>query len=497
MKNKILKILSCLMTICLTVCILSQLTNLMERKDSDEKYADFFAQEEDFDVLYMGTSHVINAIYPMEMWNNYGIVSYNFGGHRNQLATSYWVMENALDYTNPKVVVIDGYLLEEDFKASEAFSYVHLSLDAFPLSLTKIKAIWDLLDDPYLEEQLETGEISEMNEPRTKIGLLWDYAVYHSRWTELAEDDFAPVNTIEKGAETRIGHEKAKFTANEDLKVEDVDTVSTEYLIRLIESCKSRGIDVVITYLPFVASDTRQNVAQYLYKVADEYDVAYINFLDEDVINYKTDMYDKKSHLNPSGARKVSDYLAEYLVENYDIEDRRNDSAYASWNEDYVVYTAFKNENLSANEDIYQYLSLLYGEDVEVRIDIRNSNFFKDGMVREFLRNLGVDTGEIADNTDLLIINGESGEYHFINGLRENGVALVDGLGEMKIEYADDGSRNFQIALNGEEYISGNEEDGTGVQFDVYRDGNRIDSVKFTFSYDKENKVIKTKAANR
>jgi hypothetical protein len=62
----------------------------MERKASDFKYANFFEQDEDFDVLFFGTSHVINGIFPMELWNDYGIVSYNFGGHGNEIATSYW-----------------------------------------------------------------------------------------------------------------------------------------------------------------------------------------------------------------------------------------------------------------------------------------------------------------------------------------------------------------------------------------------------------------------
>jgi hypothetical protein len=62
----------------------------MERKSSDFKYADYFEQDEDFDVLFFGTSHVINGIFPMELWNDYGIVSYNFGGHGNEIATSYW-----------------------------------------------------------------------------------------------------------------------------------------------------------------------------------------------------------------------------------------------------------------------------------------------------------------------------------------------------------------------------------------------------------------------
>lgn len=77
--KKIKRIISCAITICLTIGILTYLTDLMERKSSDQKYEDFWKQEEGFDVLFFGTSHMINGVFPMKLWDDYGIVSYNFG----------------------------------------------------------------------------------------------------------------------------------------------------------------------------------------------------------------------------------------------------------------------------------------------------------------------------------------------------------------------------------------------------------------------------------
>ena len=134
----------CLVTAALLVAALAGLTKVLERKASYAKYAPFFAQEEDFDVLFMGSSHLLNSVFPMELWKDYGIVSYNFGGHGNQLATTYWVMENALDYTTPKLMVIDCFYLEYEMKTSMNFAQVHLSFDAFPLSRTKIRAAFAL-----------------------------------------------------------------------------------------------------------------------------------------------------------------------------------------------------------------------------------------------------------------------------------------------------------------------------------------------------------------
>ena len=50
-------------------------------------YYDFYQQEQDFDVLFLGTSHVLNAVYPMELWRDYGIVSYNMANHSENICT--------------------------------------------------------------------------------------------------------------------------------------------------------------------------------------------------------------------------------------------------------------------------------------------------------------------------------------------------------------------------------------------------------------------------
>ena len=44
------------------------------------------------------------------------------------------------------------------------------------------------------------------------------------------------------------------------------------------------------------------------------------------------------SHINLYGSRKVMDHLIPYIIEHYNIPNRKNDPAYASWNEDYIKY---------------------------------------------------------------------------------------------------------------------------------------------------------------
>ena len=65
---------------------------------------------------------------------------------------------------------------------------------------------------------------------------------------------------------------------------------------------------------------------------SDKYGLDYFNYekmADEIGIDYSTDTYDAGLHLNLAGAEKLSKYFGEYLIENYDLTDYREDPEYA------------------------------------------------------------------------------------------------------------------------------------------------------------------------
>lgn len=488
MKRKIAIVLSCMMTIGITVFLLGKLTDLMERKSSDYKYVDFFEQDENFDVLFMGTSHVLNGVFPMELWEDYGIVSYNLGGHSNQMATTYWTMKNAMDYTTPKVVVIDCMSCTENWKCSDLFSYVHLSLDAFPTTPTKIRAIWDLLDDENLERDIENGTARKSNEPRTRIGLLWDYSVYHSRWSKIERGDFRPGRNREKGAESRINVKPGNLNRIDTSLMPDTGSVGEEYLRKMIEDCQEQGIEVLLTYLPFPAGEKKQKESNYVSVIAQEYGVNYINFLDEDIIDYQTDLYDKNSHLNPSGARKVTDYLGRYLVENYDLENHKEAPEYSDWKNDYDRYCDLKNSNLKKQKSIIKCLMLLSGDDLDVVMNIRNKDIYKNAQIMMLLENLGVNIDEIGESTDFILIC--DGKSHVLNDFDfdETG-EYVDGI---HISLSDN-----SLYVDEKRIVDYSFDDNTGMQVTVSRDGSVVDDVRFVYTFDPDTTDINETEANR
>ena len=61
----------------------------LEAKGAYNKNGDFFRVADECDVLFLGTSHVTMAVYPMELWHDYGITSYNISGYGHLMPMNY------------------------------------------------------------------------------------------------------------------------------------------------------------------------------------------------------------------------------------------------------------------------------------------------------------------------------------------------------------------------------------------------------------------------
>lgn len=391
MKRHFKYIISCVIILSIVITGLHHLSVLTERKSSYYKYEDFYRQEENFDVLFFGTSHMINGIFPMELWNNYGIISYNFGGHANTIATSYWQMINAFDHTTPKLVVFDcNGLAKQNYTAEK--DLLHLSFDSIPFSRNKLRAVDDLLRDN-----------------NKRIEFLFDFDIYHNRWNELTENDFMPSVSEEKGAESRINVAEPDifYEIDREKKLEE-ETLGIQYLKKAIEACQERGIEVLLTYLPFPANEYFQTEANSVYDIADQYSIHYLDFSTlKELVDFDIDCYDANSHLNPSGARKITNYIGKYIIENYDIPDQRSNSAYSGWHEDYSNYTEYKLNLIRQQTSLKTYLMLLSDRNLSYSIYLEADNtLLDDPVIVKLLSNTGIDTAMLSsENASLIIVN--------------------------------------------------------------------------------------------
>ena len=168
MKNRLKNICIFILFLAVLSLCISGAVKVVERKDSAYKYDVFWekAKKDQIDVLFIGSSHVINAMNPVVLFGNYGITSYNMGGHGSVMQATYWELIEALQYCKPKCVVVDTFLMQKDYQYLDemyedstdeerqtSIDQLHLNMDVWPLNKLKIAAIKDLIHDEEIQKE--------------------------------------------------------------------------------------------------------------------------------------------------------------------------------------------------------------------------------------------------------------------------------------------------------------------------------------------------------
>lgn len=311
----------------LCVCLVVADRALM-RDDSQRKYGAFYEEEQDIDVFFMGSSRMLDGVSPMELWRDWGVTSYNLGNSSECLEMTEWVLRLALQEHTPKVAVIDVYYINRKLDDFWSYSFRHLFLDSVPLSLRKFEAVRATL-------------------PRDKwMEFMMPFSLYHGRWEEiLGGTTWRMVDSepFMMGSELRAGRAViGDYERTQEATVEELPGTKAVYAITQL--CRENGVEPVFIALPAADSREDQMDVNSVGPIARELGVPFINMADMEIIDLHTDLYDETGHLNPDGASKVTAWLGQYLTENYALDDRREDGAYAHWNERLAQYEAYWQE---------------------------------------------------------------------------------------------------------------------------------------------------------
>ena len=111
------------------------------------------------------------------------------------------------------------------------------------------------------------------------------------------------------------------------------------YLRDLLEFLGEEEQDALFIVSPYGESLRDQQMYNYMEEIVNSYGYPFLNmnnYYEETGIIFEEDFADYGSHTNAVGAEKCTDFLREYLLENYAFTDKRGDAAYASWDEYYV-----------------------------------------------------------------------------------------------------------------------------------------------------------------
>ena len=343
---KLTRALAIVLPLLLVAAILAVATPILEPKyisasPEGSLTAEYYGHvaETPHDVLFVGDCEVYESFVPAVLYEKYGISSYVRGSAQQLIWQSYYMLEDALRYETPKVVVFNVLSLKYGTPQSEAFN--RMTLDGMAWSSVKLDAI-----------------NASMTEGESLASYLWTLLRFHDRWSGLSEEDFAYAFK-EKPIVSDSGYlmqtdivpiPESGLTEGSPLLDYTLPETAWEYLDKMRELCQDNGITLVLIKAPtntfryWWHDEWDTQVSDY----ANKHDLNYYNMIPHQAdigLDWQTDTYDAGVHLNVYGAEKLSLWFGQILTDSYDLPDRRQDTAFAEvWQQRVDTYHVRKEQ---------------------------------------------------------------------------------------------------------------------------------------------------------
>ena len=414
------KIIAAVLTVVILFTAVLLFSSLLKSSSQDAKYSAYFDAPERYDIVFLGSSHVIMGALPLELWKDYGFSSYNLGNYSEPLQASYWLLRFILEKDRPGLVVLDPYPIFADADFSYPNSeMMHGLFEQLPFSRLKLEAIEDMFTEELKEEYY------------------FPLSYYHSRWKDIDKTDFDRANesfyygqgsdeSAFYGTPTSVIIRPYESEGPVDSKeVERTDTLGKQYLRKIIELCRDTDTRLLLALTPLLAYDDEMRWVNSAVEIAREYGVPVLNGIGAGIVDPKTDMFDY-GHLNSSGARKWTAALGKYISENFDLPVYTQGETADFWAKEYYEkYIPYKSGRISSQNMLYNYLMLCADKNFSVCLYIPSgSAVFSDGESIDLIRNLSP-----VELTRLSSSSRDGGSY----------LCFIDNPGETVTELSGDG----------------------------------------------------------
>ena len=314
--------------------------------NAESLYGFYNQPENSIEVLAAGPSACSASFDPMLMYKKYGIGAYNLACISQPVnGTLFWIKE-ALQYQQPKLVIVE--VQASIRKTTKDVNKFRKSYDHMKWGINKFKFAID-------SRKQRSNDVSIKE-------WLFPLQNFHDRWAEI--DDYDLSFVFEKVISPTRGFNNMTGTFHQEYKgidTSDTTTVREEYseidynsLIEIMDLCEEKNIPLLLYRSP--GADWSIEKHNLVLQAIGDRDITFIDFNDSKLmkelkINFAEDGNDKL-HVNVKGAEKVSNYLADYIHNNYkNLSDFRTSEFAYVYNDlldDYEAYIAQSKEELKA-----------------------------------------------------------------------------------------------------------------------------------------------------
>ena len=293
----------------------------------DQNAHGFYAEPANtIDTVIIGNSEAYSSFSPLEMWHSHGMTSYVSAQGAILMSEAYYILKEILKNQTPSVVVFETDVL-------------------FPLKSD------DTLRDRTLNNVMENEMPLFKYHDNWKIFKMGQFfAPIKYTWQSFSRGQMVDPSTVPlETPELRLEDGK-----DEEYKNGVISPYIMMYLNKFVDLCREKNIELILVTIPNTLTSSKEN-HEAVHKYAEEKHIPHIDFGTHPEyanIDWTMDTRDGGVHLNTFGAKKISDYLGNYIKDHYDIPDRRNDKVLAKrWNNDYKKYQGYIRNKLKALEE--------------------------------------------------------------------------------------------------------------------------------------------------
>lgn len=343
-KSRALKAVIFVIAAALLFFYLNQVFGFSETDSNKRIFGAFYAQEENtVDVVYIGSSATNRYFIAPKAYNDEGMAAFDLAVMGFPLLFVPNVIDEVEKTQDPELYIIE---LRGILKSREDVTDAHIRrvTDSMKISANKYDAIDKALE--YVDgADSESGNIDEA----------LDYYIpvikYHSR---LVQGDMTAADLLPSGIPNffkgfvvspktfkQVPQKEPVYSDGYGELAPEMEKVLND----MLDKCDETDKEVLFVLAPYSMKEGEAEKFNTAVRMVTERGYTVLNMnteemVDEIGLDWETDFYNSK-HVNFIGAEKYTEFLTEYLAENYDLPDRRGDKAYESWDEAYERYLMY------------------------------------------------------------------------------------------------------------------------------------------------------------
>lgn len=403
--KKVLKIfwnnIKIIIGVCLIACTFyfgyNYLNKIFRTPEAD--YNDSFHNmpESSVDVIVLGSSHAQYSFMPSFFYEDTGLYSYVLGSAFQPLKVSYQMLREAFKTQNPEMVVLEVYTacLDEETVNDTRYTIAEYQMTG--------------------EEKYNTINFIEDENKRSQY--YNDFLNNHNNWKNV--ESVSELLKVDTGIDPLFGYVQNNayypfenywfsFKYDEDLdislKEDDLNALNDIYNL-----CEEKGAQLLLYMVPM--DNMSQKAQSYLHKVwdwANEKGVNYIDFLSNDEkMDIRSVVHHDGFHLYSNGASYVTNYLGNYVMENYTFNSHVSSETMDDLYKRAIDYLTF--DALQSEANPVKYLPRIINYPYLVLM--RYTGTYINGELSTYLDDMNLLGFTDGDNYYAVIYNGEVLSY--------------------------------------------------------------------------------------